>query len=385
MIGEKWYNEIPGCLFCSSKELKTAIDFGRFPFSPGVKERPDTEHLYPFVFVLCQRCGLLQQKYLVSPHMLYPAKLVDQGVGAKWGRHYDSLAHFIQKSILRDQKHMLDIGAAHDLVEKKLEELESGFHFTLCDPNPKDVGERPTLRVEKKFFNEYETDEKFDIILLSHMFEHIGDHILFIGKCKSMLSEGGKIIISIPNFEIWIREGFLNAFVQEHTVYPPKDVVISFFNSLGMKADRVELFEDHSVFFTFSVSSDAIPEKIAGELALIIKKQEKDIDAYRTMLEELGIRYKAALQGRDYYMYGAHIFTQIFLFYCGLDKERVLGALDNSKSKRGKFLCGTNIKTFAPEEIRGKKNPVVVLNAGAYTDEIRKQLLEINPDVSIIE
>ena len=68
----------------------------------------------------------------------------------------------------------------------------------------------------------------------------------------------------------------------------------------------------------------------------------------------------------------------------GIKSKYINSILDNNITKQGKRLYGTNLKVNSPNFIAKVKNPVVVLRAGTFESEIKKQLLEINSDVEIL-
>ena len=83
-------------------------------------------------------------------------------------------------------------------------------------------------------------------------------------------------------------------------------------------------------------------------------------------------------------MFGGHIFSQ-FLLNNGIISERIEGILDNSTSKIGKRLYGTNKSIFSPEILSEKQNVALILKAGQYQEEIRKQINKINKNCIIWE
>ena len=83
------------------------------------------------------------------------------------------------------------------------------------------------------------------------------------------------------------------------------------------------------------------------------------------------------------FLFGAHIFSQK-LFNIGLQESLVYGILDNNKDKQGKRLYGTNKLVYEPEIISNENNILVVVKAGAYTNEIIDQINIINDKAKII-
>jgi 2-polyprenyl-3-methyl-5-hydroxy-6-metoxy-1,4-benzoquinol methylase/acetyltransferase-like isoleucine patch superfamily enzyme len=53
----------------------------------------------------------------------------------------------------------------------------------------------------KSMFEDFETDEKFDNIILVHVLEHVDDPVTVLMKAKELLKYNGRIIIIVPNAE----------------------------------------------------------------------------------------------------------------------------------------------------------------------------------------
>ena len=84
------------------------------------------------------------------------------------------------------------------------------------------------------------------------------------------------------------------------------------------------------------------------------------------------------------FIFGAHIFTQYLLGF-GLDENLFINVLDNDPNKIGNRLYGTQLNVKSPKILKDFEEPVVVLKAAMYTEEIKKDILEnINPNVRFI-
>jgi hypothetical protein len=82
-------------------------------------------------------------------------------------------------------------------------------------------------------------------------------------------------------------------------------------------------------------------------------------------------------------LFGAHIFSQTLLNF-GLDEKLIECILDNDNKKHNKRLYGTNLMVKPPNILKNYNNPTVILRAGVYNNEIKNQILEINPSTNII-
>jgi hypothetical protein len=69
------------------------------------------------------------------------------------------------------------------------------------------------------------------------------------------------------------------------------------------------------------------------------------------------------------------VFAQ-YLIEMGLGTERIICLLDNDVKKQGKRLCGTKLKVNLPNVLIGVNAPIVILKAGVYNNEIKKDILE---------
>lgn len=69
------------------------------------------------------------------------------------------------------------------------------------------------------FFENFETMEKFDVIIIGFILEHVDDPDLILTKFKNLLTENGKCYIAVPNAECLHRRfgaeaGMLNDIMQ---------------------------------------------------------------------------------------------------------------------------------------------------------------------------
>ena len=83
------------------------------------------------------------------------------------------------------------------------------------------------------------------------------------------------------------------------------------------------------------------------------------------------------------YMYGAHFPAQL-LFSFGVDKKKIKAVLDNSESKIGNILYGTDLQVYSPKILKDEKC-AVICHMGPYTEEIKSDILNnINSEVLFI-
>jgi SAM-dependent methyltransferase len=68
------------------------------------------------------------------------------------------------------------------------------------DPESTAVAKRRGLDVATSRFEEFETDERFDVILMLNLVEHVDDPIATMRQAAELLAPGGVVWIQTPNF-----------------------------------------------------------------------------------------------------------------------------------------------------------------------------------------
>ena len=121
-----------------------------------------------------------------------------QGKKRQWVSQYAYCKEF-----LKNHKKILEIGAGAGQTLYWFE--KEGFSVTGIEPDKQSVES-----INKKlkhgccmegFIEDISLNEKFDIIWLSHVFEHLVRPDLFLEKCKNYLNHDGVLFIEVPNCE----------------------------------------------------------------------------------------------------------------------------------------------------------------------------------------
>ena len=86
---------------------------------------------------------------------------------------------YMTKYLVNDFKSVTIIESAIDLIEK--------------------IPDYPNLIKVNCLFEEFNTDKKFDIIIINHVLEHIEKPVPLLKQFKNYLSKNGKLIIGVPN------------------------------------------------------------------------------------------------------------------------------------------------------------------------------------------
>lgn len=98
-------------------------------------------------------------------------------------------------------KSLLELGPAEGVMTENLVKL--GLEMTVVEGSKKfseDLQKRyPKLEVVNCLFEDFQTEKKFDNIILGHVLEHVIDPVQILKVIKPYLTANGKILAAVPN------------------------------------------------------------------------------------------------------------------------------------------------------------------------------------------
>jgi hypothetical protein len=326
---------------------------------------------------ICQTCGLLQLTNLIPLELLYSENHSQEAVGEIWNSHHSDFSEFIN---LNTGNRMLEIGGAHGALASKMMSLNAKNIYTVVEPSP---GVYP---LECNVITDY-IENRIDLvanqnsILHSHILEHLYSPSNFIRLMSLNMSIGSKMYVSFPNIEELLRTGGANSLNFEHTYYLTPQQLKILCSNHGLRLIRSQKFRSHSYFWEL----ERVVDHTDLPLPSILHKAKEFDDLWKGVSNYVEVA-NDILQSREVptFIFGAHIFSQA-LINMNLDVQGILGILDNATHKQGKRLYGTELNVFPPSEISKYGEVRILLRATHYQEEIRNQILELNPNAIIVE
>jgi hypothetical protein len=145
-----------------------------------------------------------------------------------------------------------------------------------------------------------------------------------------------------------------------------------FLTKTGFKIIEKIDYENHSHFYTV--------EKLETPNHVLL---ENKYEHYKSMFNNY-INYHKELVNKinnqidktdsPVFLFGGHIFSQYLIMF-GLKTDKIIHILDNSPLKHDKRLYGTDLVVKSPKILSDYDNPVVILKAGLYNNEIQNDIL----------
>lgn len=370
------------CVLCESRFLQGYKKLIKFPIYMGVTELPINSDIFvDQEWAVCENCLCLQLTSLIPLEILYSDNHSLEAVGKIWQSHHEKFA----KTILRESPvSICEIGGSHGYLARMIVKSLPDVKYLMIEPSP--TFKDSKIEVIKGFFEDNsERVSGFDSIIHSHVLEHLYKPLEFMHRLNKNMKESSIMHMSIPNIDALLSNFGSNALNFEHTYYLTLDNLRYMASNTGFEIVNVENYIDHSFFVTLKKSGT---QKFQiEELKFANRNSTKNFDFLWNGLEEFvnSVKYIIGDQSRiSTYIFGAHVFSQS-LFHLGLSECDIEGVLDNATMKIGKRLYGTPYKVFHPEVIRNLSRVRVILKTASYQSEIKKQLIELNSNVEIIE
>lgn len=177
------------------------------------------------------------------------------------GNTFSKIEKFLP--VLKGNEKIIDIGCGHGGVSSEL--IKRGFEVYGVEINDEAIIslEEKGFKVFKKDINKpLNIEEKFDIVLILDVLEHLFDPFFLLNEAKKITKQGGAIIINVPlyfdildRFKIFFTGSIISidnlcygeeiykkfrSFNYDHIrFFRPKEV-IEMGEKLGLKIDKIE-------------------------------------------------------------------------------------------------------------------------------------------------
>lgn len=323
--------------------------------------------------------GVIQLGKLIPLEVLYLNQHND-GVGKIWQELYSQFALFINKHLVGER--VLEIGGAHDTIANHVMGIRKDLHWTILEPNPQNIDNKKIEVIKGWFDDNFVLENGCDAVVHSHVLEHTFDPRGFMNSVGKFLKPGQRQIFALPNMLPMLERKFTNCLNFEHTIFLTEEIVDYLLMQAGFKIIAKEYYGDpHSIFYATEKLSDKnqMPVKLGNKYDAYKRVFMDFVDYHVKLVAELNEKINQAEE--PVYLFGAHIFSQ-YLVGFGLKIDKIVSILDNSQLKRGKRLYGTKLRVESPKILSGRGKTIVILKAGMYNEEIKKDILDnINSEV----
>jgi hypothetical protein len=237
-------------------------------------------------------------------------------------------------------------------------------------------------------FEDYkETTGSYNLIILTHVLEHLFDPVKTLEKCNAMQNDGDWILIEVPLFERMdcFPPGLLTL---EHLNYFSEGTLIETVTKSGYEPVFIGKYFDQNEYPVITITAkknnnfDVIKSNNYSKLSeLLVAYIDGEKQAWERAENKIREKIK---KGTSTYIYGAGIHTSQLLAFTDLKEYlNILGLLDSSLTKWGTQIGIFNCYNI--NEITIKKDDIILISSYASENEIYKSLITSLPkDINII-
>jgi 2-polyprenyl-3-methyl-5-hydroxy-6-metoxy-1,4-benzoquinol methylase len=240
------------CQICQNKNLKPILSLGH---QPVVQEYLNKERLhqpettYPLNLVYCDKCGLTQIDYVVSPEIVFPPNYPYRtGLTNMLIRNFRALADMLEKQGYTTPKSLIvDIGSNDGTLLQGFK--DKGMKVVGVEPTgAADAARKNGIPTIKNFFNKETVAtilKKYGqakIITATNVFAHINDTISLANNVKNLLAQDG-VFVSESQYLMDIFEKLeFDTIYHEHLRFYSLKPLVKLFSLSGMSmidAERI--------------------------------------------------------------------------------------------------------------------------------------------------
>ena len=386
--------KLENCRVCNSNKLKEVLSLGE-QFVIGFSDSRDVEQFSaPLDLVICEKCTLLQLEYTVPRDMMYRKYWYMSGISTLMVSYLKDIVISAQRFIsLKQGDIVIDIGANDGTLLKQYTTLglmKVGFE-------PSDLfhynEDEDIIMVNDYFqsdsFKKEFGNSKAKIITSIAMFYDLDDPNQFVEDVKECLYKDGLWIIQMNYLGSMLKNNTFDNISHEHLEYYSLHALKFLLDKHNLNMIRVELNEVNGgsirVYITHNNSTINFTTQDSKTVQEVLEKEKEDnlllsttYTEYMKTIREIGLRLTRFLikkkdEGKVIGIYGASTRGFVLLQFFKIDSKLISFAVDKNSEKWGKFIPGTGVKIYSPDEISEKKTDYLLLLPYHLLEEVAIQ------------
>ncbi|ANE33467.1 methyltransferase [Campylobacter hyointestinalis subsp. lawsonii CCUG 27631] len=219
-------------------------------------------------------------------------------------------------------------------------------------------------KIISSFYEDYNFNMNFDVIISRFNLEHIVDLNEFLKKVNSDLKEDGLFFVQVPNTEYFMKNNILNFYAHEH---------IHYFNVFSLS----KLFEKYEFLIEKIYHMNSPSIIIVGRK---VQKNKIDIEKYfdttknisKKILEKINEDYE-----RKIFIYGASLSLTEILYYLELNENisNKIKIIDDNPIVSNMFMPMFDIPIISYDKNLICSEDIVILTLNAvYHDNILSKI-----------
>lgn len=394
--GSKSYH----CRFCQSPLRFTFVDLGMSPLCESYVSAEQLNHMepfYPLHVYVCEQCLLVQLLEYVSPEHIFGGEYAYfSSYSDSWLQHAKAYTEMvITRFGLNHTSQVVEIASNDGYLLQYFVERHIPVLGVEPAMNVAAVAVKKGVPTVVKFLGKDTARElagegkQADLLLGNNVLAHVPDINDFVGGLKILLKPHGVITMEFPHLLRLVQGNQFDTIYHEHFSYLSFLAVERIFSTHGLTLFDVEEIPTHGgslrIYACHEDDFRPIEPRVASLHAQEMRAGMDRLEFYSSFTETvketkrklLDFLIRTKQQGKTIVGYGAPGKGNTLLNYCGVRTDFLDYVVDRSLYKQGKFLPGTHIPIFPPEEIQATKPDYVLILPWNLKQEIMHQLAYI--------
>jgi len=372
------------------------VDLGVSPLVQSfltLEQLNQMEPFYPLRVFVCEKCFLVQLREFVAPENIFGDYLYFASYSDTWLAHAKRYTDEMVRRFAIDGNSLVVEIASNDgyllqyFVEKRVPVLG-------VEPaaNVAAVAVQKGIPSLVKFFSSatarelVAAEKRADLLLGNNVLAHVPDINDFVDGMKILLKPQGLITMEFPHLMRLMEENQFDTIYHEHFSYFSFLTVEKIFAAHGLTLFDVEELPTHGGSLRIFARHTEDNSKPVGARVTELRAREESrgyarLETYARFAEQvketkrklLEFLIQAKRDGKKIAAYGAAAKGNTLLNYCAIRTDFLDYTVDRSPHKQGRFLPGSHIPVYSPDQIRKTRPDYLLILPWNLKDEIIQQ------------
>ena len=396
------------CLVDGSK-LTEIIDLGLHAFADTFVSKHQLEMLepiFPLVCMLCEKCGLVQLKYITRDfdrYNLYEYSYTSSNSNFSRSHWNGFAAEALERTERRIQL-VVEIGSNDGYLLQQFKPhvgrvigVDSSEEMARI-ANTQDI---ETLHTSFDLNCSNQIKKKFgpaDLVVANNVLNHSNDPVDFIDGVNNLLVDDGVFIFEVPYWRDTVASLHFDQIYHEHVTYFTVRSVEALTNKCGMRIQELQIVDYHGGSLRVTATKNQAHGQSSNLVQLIIEEEELGLFDPQ-MYSDYFVRIK---EKRSQFLLKMHEFicenpyvkiagvgaaakANTLLTFYGLNHSYIDYLTDASTHKIGKYTPFTRIPIFSDNEFSNHSDVAAIVLSWNIGETLRRSVLSINQNVRFLE
>jgi hypothetical protein len=355
------------------------------------------ERFYPLHVLVCRACWLVQLQEYVSAEDIFTEYAYFSSYSTSWVDHAHRYADDMRARFgLDGNSHVVELASNDGYLLHWF--VEAGVPVLGIEPavNVAKAAEAKGVPTLVKFFGHElalqlaSHGRRADLLIGNNVLAQVPDLNDFVAGMKTILSSTGVITLEFPHVLRLIDENQFDTIYHEHFSYFSLHTVMTILADNGLEVFDVDELPTHGGSLRiYARHDDDLSHPVERSVKELLAREDAfgltGIDRYtqftaqveETKRDILDLLIGLQREGKTVAGYGAPGKGNTLLNYCGIRTDFLDFTVDRSVYKQGRYLPGTHIPIFEPEEIDRRRPDYVFILPWNVKDEIIEQMAHI--------